>query len=810
MAPAPSVPTSGLRRALSEIPILKGGPCDGEIDAVQWRNSVVDLHKVMEVCKNLYLILEHSNEALVRVALLICCDRTARKVLWWKDFWWSEEEKREYLKELVRQKLAIAIAQAKGCDIDLEELANSRSGPDPYEEIQALKKRLEEAEASSEHAKRQQTIAEAKVKEAEASTAEARNRIADLERALKELREQVKSQSMNTGVDTAKPTDNGRADLEELLRQLQQKLKLSEEQCRKLEGRLSDAEQRLKSAESASATKSSSEDEKRRQSYHKPEPKAPPPQTVIVESKGNNKELEAEKARSRQLEEQLQAALAEVERLKKLLAELQSNNAELELFRRNSLAAAAAAGTKSYEPHSSTTEVKTVFQMSPEQAAELASLKAKLADYDRLLAKIAKRDAIIADLRRQLAELEEKQARLLQMLQRLKDQLKQVTALAESRGLGDMLKSLFKDSGLDESLNDPEWTIFDRLYEDALRRQMKMRKLQERLTGQVMPLEDPEAEDLILGYKYSQIRKAAVKHQAIEELKQSMKKRNKSPERPEGEPPPTPVASVNIDSAGLMIGGSMPRLQNAAHTRASFISDASLAGRQRTPSPISSRLSSAFILESGDHPGRIEIHADFDFENMPRSAASRRTLQLQPFQDLSALMRPASGDAGIKRPGTGLTLDGGSGARSAVTLGHRPSSSQLMLVAAKPGSSPEAPVRPPPPARPAAHKVEEGSGLPREQVSSRPNSRLNTSASERELPRYADTLGAARLGPADQGLRRPEASLFLQGSPITRMRGSMLVERVPLRTGSPEELGPRVLWQHRKSKGLDVGMLTES
>ncbi len=71
--------------------------------------KVTDLHRVMEVAKSLWLLLEHSNEvgslvwtttwllliginsletqAMVRVALEIALDGTYKKVLWWPDFW---------------------------------------------------------------------------------------------------------------------------------------------------------------------------------------------------------------------------------------------------------------------------------------------------------------------------------------------------------------------------------------------------------------------------------------------------------------------------------------------------------------------------------------------------------------------------------------------------------------------------------------------------------------------------------------------------------------------------------------------------
>merc|ERR1712232_267183 len=45
-------------------------------------------------------------------------------------------------------------------------------------------------------------------------------------------------------------------------------------------------------------------------------------------------------------------------------------------------------------------------------------------------------------------------------------------------GLGKQVQELMQDSGLKETTDDPEWNIFNRLYDDALRRQAKIRQLE--------------------------------------------------------------------------------------------------------------------------------------------------------------------------------------------------------------------------------------------------------------------------------------------------------------------------------------------
>eukprot|EP00913_Durusdinium_trenchii_P003385 g3133.t1 len=50
--------------------------------------------------------------------------------------------------------------------------------------------------------------------------------------------------------------------------------------------------------------------------------------------------------------------------------------------------------------------------------------------------------------------------------------------LAEKKGLGDVIKKLFEEAGLGKTMADPDYTCFDRLYDDALRRMDKQRRLE--------------------------------------------------------------------------------------------------------------------------------------------------------------------------------------------------------------------------------------------------------------------------------------------------------------------------------------------
>lgn len=67
----------------------------------------------------------------------------------------------------------------------------------------------------------------------------------------------------------------------------------------------------------------------------------------------------------------------------------------------------------------------------------------------------------------------EDQFKALEMLQTMRSQVKRMTELAEQQGCGKLLKGILRESKLQDLLDSPAWTCFDRLYEDAKRRHKK-------------------------------------------------------------------------------------------------------------------------------------------------------------------------------------------------------------------------------------------------------------------------------------------------------------------------------------------------
>jgi len=185
-------------------------------------------------------------------------------------------------------------------------------------------------------------------------------------------------------------------------------------------------------------------------------------------------ELEEERRKREELEELLQKAQEEIELLKKDLDAERKKAAELsaELKRLQQL------DGKKPEVLQEVQQVSIPGGMTDEQLAELEELRAKAAELEKLKAKLKKRDAQIAALQEENDKLNEEQMRLLKMLKQVREQLRIVMELAEKKGLGDVIKKLFEEAGLGTTMSDPDYTCFDRLYDDALRRMDKQRRLE--------------------------------------------------------------------------------------------------------------------------------------------------------------------------------------------------------------------------------------------------------------------------------------------------------------------------------------------
>lgn len=455
-------------------------------DDLLWRQNVTDLHRVMEVAKSLWLLLEHSNEAMVRVALEIALDGTYKKVLWWPDFWFSDHEKREYFKEIVRIKLAIAIANAKGSAVDFSEFEKN---DEESELVAKLRKQIAELEAALRDARLEKEAAEARIRELELAAKEAEEKLAAMEKSLEQLRREVKEfrrQSDNAGPSASleelervkqqlKQSEEKNAQLEEMISQLRKQLQEGNKSgdVEKIKSELQMAKKRIEELEQKLMDAQKEIAILKRQKGGAPGPPVPVATDDSEAIRRLKEELEEERRRRQELEDLLKKTEAEMDQLKKDIDAERKKSLDLSNQLKNL--------PKSDNKKETITEIKEVTVpggLSEEQLRELEELRAKAEELEKLKAKLKKRDQQIASLQEDNDKLNEEQVRLLKLLKQVREQLRILMELAEKKGLGDVIKKLFEEAGLGKTMADPDYTCFDRLYDDALRRMDKQRRME--------------------------------------------------------------------------------------------------------------------------------------------------------------------------------------------------------------------------------------------------------------------------------------------------------------------------------------------
>eukprot|EP00931_Biecheleriopsis_adriatica_P074196 TRINITY_DN48312_c0_g1_i1.p1 TRINITY_DN48312_c0_g1~~TRINITY_DN48312_c0_g1_i1.p1 ORF type:complete len:863 (-),score=215.50 TRINITY_DN48312_c0_g1_i1:158-2746(-) len=845
---APKTASSGLNaadRIKQERERLHTNPENEEdclIDELQWKANVTDLHRDMEVAKSLWLLLEHSNEAAVRTALEIAVDKQTKKVLWWPDFWFSDHDKREYFKEIVGVKLAIAIANAKGAAVDLSEF---NKGDDAESELVAsLRKQIAELEAALRAARAAQAAAEARCRQLEQEAEEAANRLRALEQAMDKMRGEVKAEKKEEPVvqDNSKYQDE--------INRLKQQIKMGEEQIAKLQEEIKKLKAQLggKGEAPKEVTQSSGGGtdpgaEKRIQELEarikkllaeiaklkREKPDVQEQETVEVaetddsELRALRAELEAERRRREELEAQIGRLQEQIENLKKEIELEKKRAADLQAEMKRLLASHQ--GTKPTQVvQEAAPQVVEVTGMSAEQLAELEELRRIAAEVEKLKAKLKKRDQQIASLQEENERLNDEQMKLLKMLKQVREQLRIVMELAEKRGLGDVIKKLFEEAGLADTMADPEYTCFDRLYDDALRRMDKQRRLEWfRLgnTGEPPP--------------------------SFKGRSPYTRKGSSSPSRGVG-----PIGSS--DAAGGVTSGVVAFCRNCGYPvqQASFVP----AGRpesispsptplvHRSPSPYESQGQDRHLLyeqpqrsantlttgrlHSGHHPGHqphhpqarspspVSAHAmDMRIEMVKPAAPGHIATAVATFTEDPPSWDPYAGRLGLGRGGGGGAVAG----RDVVPFPRDGRPGQMMAKSANNfrGRQPElAPLEQPA----SGHRATSRS--PERHVQGSPMAgagrRLAPSSSAGALPRLPADMMSPSKGRSMAGsssaadFRSGAAGGFMEG-PLPpsghgpgRMRGVMLVERPPAHHfgHSAEEFGPRMLWRPHKTPSPDT------
>jgi len=159
-------------------------------DVAQWQRDVRDTHRVMEVPQRAWLLLEQSNEPLVRIGVELATSRAGQKVLAWKDGWWQEEEKREYLKIYVRKKLKDILGNIQP-GAALEDDGDIKS-IDPSV-LAAAEQRAKDWETRFNASERDRTITQAQIAPLEEQLREFTLKAKEQEKALDKMRTELKS-----------------------------------------------------------------------------------------------------------------------------------------------------------------------------------------------------------------------------------------------------------------------------------------------------------------------------------------------------------------------------------------------------------------------------------------------------------------------------------------------------------------------------------------------------------------------------------------------------------------------------------------
>merc|ERR1711879_515335 len=203
----------------------------------------IDLVQVMQVCKLVWLALEHHNEALVRVAIEVSSCQSSRKCLWWRDGWYANDKQREDFRSIIKNKLNKLMASLKGAPLE-EETAQEGALIDAAD-LQALRDALKEAQAQVAAAQKAQNEAEMRARALDEKVQDMEKIIKEGEKALERLKEQLKESELaleqlkkDLEAEKSKPAPVVAAKVEEKPKIPPEALKKLEDEIKKLKGEL--------------------------------------------------------------------------------------------------------------------------------------------------------------------------------------------------------------------------------------------------------------------------------------------------------------------------------------------------------------------------------------------------------------------------------------------------------------------------------------------------------------------------------------------------------------------------------------------
>eukprot|EP00931_Biecheleriopsis_adriatica_P099549 TRINITY_DN7414_c0_g2_i2.p1 TRINITY_DN7414_c0_g2~~TRINITY_DN7414_c0_g2_i2.p1 ORF type:complete len:652 (-),score=194.07 TRINITY_DN7414_c0_g2_i2:48-1943(-) len=450
---------------------------------------------------------------MLRVAVeLVTCYR-CKHVIYWKDYWFSLDDERETFRGMVQEKLRGVLASlgSLGSRGDSEkearelqrreeklraELAQARAALLEAQakadkaarqmelELQAMRERAEEAESHSaaleaskgrkDDVARQLQEALAKLKAAEAAleaqAAEGSTSSGQLRQRILELETQLKEAKARAGEAEAQvpPLQAEVKRLQEVLSQNEAALKSAPKEV-------------IKEVKTSTATSESSELKSARALNAKLQERLEALQREVAElesCRARIKDLEASEASSR---EDAEALRRELEKLRGQLAEAQNaKDGLLQEAANKTVETAPVSQVASSEGGDAASAVKAELQLVSkrlkDKEQEVEELRSQLGKLKQTSERQAK---TIEGLKEDKERLEEEKLKTLKTLNMLRKQIKELMALAESKGLKSEVDKLMSESGLGSTYANADWSCFERLYQDALRRQNKLREREE-------------------------------------------------------------------------------------------------------------------------------------------------------------------------------------------------------------------------------------------------------------------------------------------------------------------------------------------
>jgi len=221
---------------------LSEAPEERIVNPRAWQADCRDLHQVLHTCQAVFLLFEHiyKNEALLRVAVeIVLCARSS-KMMWWKDGWWPDQEKRDLFKEIILEKLRICLMQFKFSQDYVDEEKNLKD--DLESQLARLTERVKAAELTIDSKDAEIRALTMQNETLEKQLAEARHSKENLNKTVDELRKQV--QQLQGALDAKSrplPVASSNNDEEaERRRQAEQRCSALEAQVKELEKSLKD------------------------------------------------------------------------------------------------------------------------------------------------------------------------------------------------------------------------------------------------------------------------------------------------------------------------------------------------------------------------------------------------------------------------------------------------------------------------------------------------------------------------------------------------------------------------------------------